>query len=189
MTIKFVFDLDLTLYSENEYEEKDDNVIYESFKKKPFLKELLNNIPYPKYILTNASKDHADDVLKRMGLYKCFKNIMSSDMFELYKPRIQTYMVAINLFKITDKDRVFYFEDLAENLKPAKENYGWTTIWLSKDAHRNKRKPKYVDYKFATVEEAMMFLCATFPELIEEAQKIKTTLVADNKTAIDNKSS
>ena len=182
-------------------EEEGDNVNYDSFKKKPFLKQLLDSIPHPKYILTNASKSHADDVLKRMGIYKCFKNIMAADMFELYKPAIQTYKVAINLFKINENDKIFYFEDLAENLKPAKENYNWTTIWLTKNAHMNKRKPKYVDYKFSSFEEAMMFLCAQFTELLEapkETHKIKRLNTADikkpisstdNKTATDNKSS
>jgi FMN phosphatase YigB (HAD superfamily) len=195
MTIKFVFDLDLTLYGDNEYEEDGDKVKYESFKKKPFLKQVLNNISHPKYILTNASKDHAEDVLKRMGIDKCFKNIMASDMFELYKPAIQTYKVAINLFKINENDKVFYFEDLAENLKPAKENYNWITIWLNKDAHINKRKPKYVDYKFASVEEAMMYLCATYSELMDEQQKTRKlkinipSHVDSSKNATDNKSS
>ena len=107
-------------------------------------------------------------------------------MFELYKPAIQTYKVAINLFKIKEDDRIFYFEDLAENLKPAKENYNWTTIWLTKNAHNNKRKPKYVDYKFGSVEEAMLYLCAQFPELAEE---IKTENVDNKNVAIDNKPS
>jgi len=187
MTIKFIFDLDLTLYSDNEYTQTDDeDIYYNSFKRKPFLKELLNSIPHPKYILTNASKDHADDVLKRMGITKCFKNMMSADMFELYKPSIQTYKVAITLFKIRDTDKIFYFEDLAENLKPAKENYNWTTIWLTKNAHVNKRKPKYVDYKFGSIEEAMMYLCAQYPEINED----KTITVCDNNSsATDNKSS
>jgi|688.fasta_scaffold272312_2 FMN phosphatase YigB (HAD superfamily) len=187
MTIKFIFDLDLTLYSDNEYTQTDDeDIYYNSFKRKPFLKELLQSIPHPKYILTNASKDHAEDVLKKMGITKCFKNMMSADMFELYKPSIQTYKVAINLFKIRDTDKVFYFEDLAENLKPAKENYNWTTIWLTKNAHNNKRKPKYVDYKFSSVEEAMMYLCAQFPELAEE---VKIENIDNKNVATDNKSS
>ncbi len=70
MTIKFIFDLDLTLYADNEYTQTDDeDIYYNSFKRKPFLKELLQSIPHPKYILTNASKDHADDVLKKNGYY------------------------------------------------------------------------------------------------------------------------
>lgn len=188
MTIKFVYDLDLTLYSDNDYtDSEDENIFYNSFKRKPFLKEILQSIPHPKYILTNASKDHAEDVLKRMGIAKCFKNIMSSDMFDLYKPAIQTYKVAINLFKIKDTDRIFYFEDLAENLKPAKDNYNWTTIWLTKNT-TNKRKPKYVDYKFSSIEEAMMFLCAQYPD-IYECSNIKMDVIDNKCDAIDSKSS
>jgi FMN phosphatase YigB (HAD superfamily) len=190
MTIKFIFDLDLTLYSDNEYTQTDDeDIYYNSFKRKPFLKEILQSIPHPKYILTNASKDHADDVLKRMGILKCFKNIMSADMFELYKPAIQTYKVAINLFKIRDSDKIFYFEDLAENLKPAKENYNWTTIWLTKNASNNRRKPKYVDYKFSSIEEAMMYLCAHYPELNEEPKEIISVIDSKNNDSVDSKSS
>jgi FMN phosphatase YigB (HAD superfamily) len=187
MTTKFIFDLDLTLYSDNDYiDSNDENIFYNSFKRKPFLKEILCSIPHPKYILTNASKDHAEDVLKKMGISKCFKNIMSSDMFELYKPAIQTYKVAINLFKIKEDDRIFYFEDLAENLKPAKENYNWVTIWLTKNIN-NKRKPKYVDYKFSTVEEAMMYLCAQYPDIYDISNKIKD--IDNNNYATENKSS
>lgn len=185
MTIKFIFDLDLTLYGDNEYSDTtDEKEYYESFKRKPFLKEILNSIPHPKYILTNASKDHAVDVLKKMGLSKCFKQIMSSDMFELYKPSIATYKVAINLFKVKDTDKVYYFEDLAENLKPAKENYGWTTIWLTKEAMAHKRKPKYVDHKFVSVEEAMLYLCANNPELntTEESKKVSVDTPVTNET-------
>ena len=187
MTTKFIFDLDLTLYSDNDYiDSNDESIYYNSFKRKPFLKEILCSIPYPKYILTNASKDHADDVLKRMGITKCFKNMMSADMFELYKPSIQTYKVAINLFKIKKDDRIFYFDDLVENLKPAKENYNWITIWLTKNV-TNKRKPKYVDYKFSSIEEAMMYLCAQYPDLYIIPDK--TIDVDNNKnSATDNKS-
>jgi len=191
MTIKFVFDLDLTLYSDNEYNDTtNEDEYYNSFKRKPFLREILNSIPYPKYILTNASKDHAIDVLKKMGLLKCFKNIMSSDMFELYKPSIQTYKVAINLFKIKDTDTVYYFEDLAENLKPAKENYGWTTIWLTKDANAHRRKPKYVDHKFVSVEEAMLYLCANNPVLtVANSEIVKTESSTNNTVTTENKTS
>jgi HAD superfamily hydrolase (TIGR01509 family) len=189
MTIKFIFDLDLTLYADNEYNDTtDENEYYNSFKRKPFLKEILNSIPHHKYILTNASKEHAIDVLKKMGIFKCFKMIMSSDMFELYKPAIATYKVAITLFKIKDTDKIYYFEDLAENLKPAKENYGWTTIWLTKEAMTHKRKPKYVDYKFVSVEEAMLYLCANNPEITKEEELSKTT-TTDTNVINDNKTS
>ena len=54
MTKKFIFDLDLTLYSKKDYIFNKNELIYNSFKPKNFLRKLLIKLPYKKFIFTNA---------------------------------------------------------------------------------------------------------------------------------------
>ena len=65
--IKYIFDMDLTLYSKKDfiddtYDDTDDEKFYNSLKQKNKLRELLLANPSKKYLLTNASFEHADNV-------------------------------------------------------------------------------------------------------------------------------
>ena len=155
--VKFVFDLDLTLYSEKDCKDTEcQRVYYNSFKEKNFLKQLLKTIPYTKYILTNANYLHAEDVLKRLGIFNEFKGILSSDMFadEDIKPSLPIYIEAIKHFKIKSREVVYFFEDQPDNLKTAKEKLKWNTVLICPEPFK---KPSYIDYVFKTIEEALLF--------------------------------
>ena len=69
MSTKYIFDIDLTLYSKKDYlEDIDDEKFYNSLKQKNKLRELLLASPYKKYILTNGSFEHAYKVLEKTKL-------------------------------------------------------------------------------------------------------------------------
>ena len=152
---KFVFDLDLTLYAETDYTDNiSEEKYYNSFRNKNFVRKLLKQLKGNKYILTNANLSHASLVLDKINLMNVFDDIISSDMVNSYKPYRIIYDTAIKEFNISNKDKVYFFEDQADNLKTAKKLYNWTTILISPE---KTRKANYIDYKFSTIEEALLF--------------------------------
>jgi FMN phosphatase YigB (HAD superfamily) len=154
--VKYIFDLDHTLYSSNDCVENDANPLkyYNSFKHKNFLKQLLSNIDYNKYILTNANLAHAKDVLKRLDLSKQFKDIISTDESNCLKPDPIMYSMAVKRFKIKPKEVVYFFEDQRDNLLVAKRDFNWVTILI---INEKIAKPAYVDYIFPKIEDALLF--------------------------------
>jgi hypothetical protein len=119
--------------------------------------------PYKKYILTNATKDHAMEVTKRIGICHAIPhaNIYSIDMapFNIMKPDPIMYHRACNHFGIQKNDIVFYFEDLKENLQPVKILYNnWKTVWICPNKETLTRIPPYVDMVFTTIEAALLHI-------------------------------
>jgi hypothetical protein len=184
MPIKFVFDLDMTLYSKFDFRQcATDEKYYNSFKQKHFLHAILARIPHEKFILTNATKDHALDVSKRIGILPDIpeSHIFSIDMADksmnVMKPDPIMYHMAIKKFGITSEDTIYYFEDLAENLQPVKKLYkNWITIWICPDKERRKRFPKYVDHIYPSIECALLDIASKFLEL---KQTPKPRMVAE----------
>ena len=155
--VKFIFDLDYTLYSANDLIETDtSHIYYNSFTPKNFMKHLLTQIPYDKFIFTNGSFSHAEIVLDKLSIKNQFNDVLSTDMvFNRLKPEIIMYEAAIQKFDIKKNEDVFFFEDSDDNLKIAKNKFNWNTILISPVSIG--RKPKYVDYIFKTIEEALLF--------------------------------
>ena len=153
--VKYIFDLDFTLYSEHDFKDsKNENEYYDSFRKKTFLKQLLTKLKGQKFLLTNANLEHTSAVLEKIGLMNLFKDVISSDIVNSYKPYRLIYDVAIREFKIGEKEEILYFEDLEENLRTGKKIYNWTTVLISPT---KVKKGKYVDYVFDTIENALLF--------------------------------
>lgn len=67
-----------------------------------------------------ASFEHADNVLEKLNLSNIFEDIISRYNLRVYKPPAYIYHEAQYEFEIDDKDEVYYFEDLKENLKISK---------------------------------------------------------------------
>jgi|UniRef100_A0A6C0LZH4 HAD superfamily hydrolase (TIGR01509 family) len=153
----YIFDLDYTLYSENDVNDKgSSNQFYNSFKKNPLLSKLLKQIRGKKFIFTNGNKVHLDDVLKKMKLKSVFYNTANSDEFNLHmKPDIYSYLYVDNKFKLDKYNEIFFFEDSIENLKTAKK-LGWKTILIDFKNEYSKNYT-YVDFKFSTIEKALIF--------------------------------
>ncbi len=157
---KFIFDLDYTLYSPITYPEdvyySNYDKFYEDLKSDADLGKLLK-ITKHNYIFTNAGKEHMELCLKKMRIKSHFKNTIYNDLYNYkYKPDPLVYKLAIDKFKLKQDDTIFFFEDLAENLKTAKA-LGWKTVFLD---HHNKmkKKPKYIDYKFDNIYDAIKFV-------------------------------
>jgi HAD superfamily hydrolase (TIGR01509 family) len=162
--IVLVFDLDLTLYNSTDFvSHRSPSVYYKSFTQKQMLAELLHRLPFRKYILTNASHSHAVTVSKSLGIQECFKGILSMDMYNLSKPDPRIYTLACSLFSLNPAEHdIWFFEDQHINLKPAKEKFGWHTVYIYDDTdpknNRMAKLPPYIDMQFGRIEHALSFL-------------------------------
>lgn len=154
--VKYIFDLDYTLYSASDVNDKgSDRDFYNSFKPKEFMNHLLDKLDGNNYIFTNGNFHHAMDVIKKMNLAWNFKDIQSTDMVsDKLKPDPEVYNEAIKKFKILKNETIFFFEDSVENLITAKE-FGWNTILI--EPKFSGKKPAFIDYAFKTIEEALLF--------------------------------
>ena len=99
------------------------------------------------YIFTNANEEHMDLCLKKMRIKTMFKNAAFNDLYKgSYKPNKDVYELVIKRFKFNEDDTIYFFEDLKENLKTAK-NFNWNTVYLDHN-DTMKKNPQYIDYKF-----------------------------------------
>ncbi len=89
-------------------------------------------LPGRKLVFTNASVNHADNVMRQLGLSDHFEvvfDIVAADFVP--KPAMQAYRSLIERHDV-DPRRAIFFEDMAKNLKPAAE-LGMTTVWVRND--------------------------------------------------------
>ena len=161
--VKFIFDLDYTLYGKNMFtEHNNEDVYYSSFHPSHFnfLKKLLKTIKEKKYILTNANEAHALLLLgpEKMNLLSIFSRILANDTISpyenYYKPDPIVFNEAIKRFKIKKNETVYFFEDTPENLEMAKRRYSWKTILISNTLPQDTT---YIDYVFRDIETALMY--------------------------------
>ncbi|MFL2889920.1 MAG: pyrimidine 5'-nucleotidase [Pelagibacteraceae bacterium] len=93
------------------------------------LEHEISNLKGKKFIFTNGSKAHVENVTKRIGIEKLFDgvfDIVESDFIP--KPSIEPYKKIIEKYKIEPQYSIF-IEDIARNLKPAHE-LGMKTVWI-----------------------------------------------------------
>ena len=96
------------------------------------LEQEITNLSGKKFIFTNGSKAHVENVTKRIGIEKLFDgvfDIVESDFIP--KPSIEPYKKIIEKYKI-DPEYSIFIEDIARNLKPAYE-LGMKTVWIKND--------------------------------------------------------
>jgi putative hydrolase of the HAD superfamily len=116
----------------NEFLEFVHNVDLNFLKKDLELQNQLTKLVGKKYIFTNGSKAHADNVTKRIGIEKLFDgvfDIVNSGFIP--KPSIEPYKKIIQKYGI-DPEYCIFIEDIARNLKPAHE-LGMKTVWIKND--------------------------------------------------------
>ena len=114
------------------------------------LKGLLSKINGHKLIYTNASYNHAQNILKSMGIFEEFEIIFDiKDANYIAKPNYKSYDIMKNKFGLNSKniDRSIFFEDTAKNLKPASE-LGMSTVWIENDFNRKEADifQQYIDF-------------------------------------------
>ena len=95
----------------------------------PELDAALAELPGRKLIFTNASADHADRILRRLGVDRHFSavfDIAAADYVP--KPEIGAYEALVARFGL-NCGRTVMIDDIARNLSSA-ARLGMTTVWL-----------------------------------------------------------
>ena len=114
------------------------------------LKNLLKKLKGNKFIYTNASYDHAKNILQAMGIFEEFEMIFDiKDSNYIAKPDYKSYDMMISKFGINNKSirRSIFFEDTAKNLKPASE-LDITTVWVDNEFNKEDAEihNQYIDF-------------------------------------------
>ena len=137
--LKYVHDIDLSF-----------------MKKDLVLRGELENLNMRKLIFTNGSIDHANNVLKHLGIDDLFEDIFDiTDAEYQPKPEPRAFDLMVKKFKLNPVDTI-YVEDIAKNLSIGKKR-GCTTVWLINNEEWGKMESDkdYTDYK---IENLSLFL-------------------------------
>ena len=132
------------------------NIDLTFMKKDLFLREVLGSLNLKKFIFTNGSKEHVENIIKHLGIDDLFDGIFDIvDAGFNPKPEAKAFDLMINKFNIDPKETL-YIEDIAKNLSIAK-NRGSTTAWLINDEYWGKKESDkdFIDYK---IENLSLFL-------------------------------
>jgi len=130
--LKFVHDLPL-----NDFLEPD-----------PILRDLLKTLPQDLWVFTNADRRHADRVLNELGISDLFSGIVDLLALDfIVKPNRKAYQTALKLAGVTDPERCVMFDDLVQNLIPAKE-LGFFTSLVGENGSTNQ-----VDIQLQSIHE------------------------------------
>jgi putative hydrolase of the HAD superfamily len=117
-------------------------------KKDIVLREELLKLEAKKYIYTNGSFEHIDQIIKSLGIEDLFDGTF--DIVEanyVPKPSLKPYKNMIKKFNIDPKESVF-IEDIAMNLEPAKK-LGMKTVWIENEEYWGKKNSNkdFIDLK------------------------------------------
>ena len=139
--LKYVHDIDISFMKEDK-----------------ILRSELENLDMEKFIFTNGSAEHAQNILTRLGIYDLFgkeKVFDIKDAGYVPKPEAQTFDLMVRKFGINPKETI-YIEDIAKNLSIGFER-GCTTVWLINDEHFGKidSDKDYISHK---IENLSLFL-------------------------------
>ena len=126
------------------------------------LKSLLSKLKGKKYIYTNASYQHAKNILTLLGVMGEFEYILDIEATDFIpKPNIESYKIMKKKLCLRNKDmdKAIFIEDTARNLVPAK-NLGMSTVWMENSFNENdfKKNFTYIDYSFKNVKSFLKFI-------------------------------
>jgi len=95
----------------------------------PVLRGLLDTLPQDLWVFTNADHHHASRVLTELGISDLFSGIVDLLALDfIVKPNRKAYQVALKLAGVTDPKKCVMFDDLIQNLIPAKELGFYTSL-------------------------------------------------------------
>jgi len=129
------------------------------------LRQELIKIKEKKYIFSNGSHSHVENVTKQLGIEDLFDGAFAiTDADFVPKPNIESYKKMIKKFDLDPKKSIL-IDDIAHNLEQAK-NLGMKTCWLeNNDTFAKKDSDKsYIDYKIKNL-----------PSFLQEINVLKTT--------------
>ena len=130
-------------------------VDYKNIRIDKNLSRILNNLKSPKYIYTNGTYGHVEEILYKMKLTRMFDKIYARDTIPFMKPYMESFkFIEQDIRKYyNDRNKYYFFDDRLENLQTAKSR-GWNTIWININFID---KPYYVDYAFPNIHTAVMY--------------------------------
>ena len=139
--LKYVHDIDISFMKEDK-----------------IMRNELENLDMEKFIFTNGSAEHAQNILTRLGVYDLFgkeKVFDIKDAGYVPKPEAKTFDLMVKKFGIKPKETI-YIEDIAKNLSVGFER-GCTTVWLINNEHFGKidSDKDYISHK---IENLSLFL-------------------------------
>ncbi|HEX2623798.1 MAG TPA: pyrimidine 5'-nucleotidase [Sphingomicrobium sp.] len=114
----------------------------------------LARLPGQKLVFTNGDAPYARRVLEAIGIGDAFEALHDIHAAELRpKPDAHGYRLLLDKFAI-DPARALMVEDMAQNLKPAKE-LGMTTVWVDNGSERGNHghHPDFIDLTIRNVGE------------------------------------
>ncbi|MEC7831192.1 MAG: pyrimidine 5'-nucleotidase [Pseudomonadota bacterium] len=127
--LEFVHDIDLSILEPNKE-----------------LNEIISGLPGKKFIFTNGSKKHAENVLRKLEMNKLFDDIFDiKDSNFIPKPNKDAYVNFIRKMGIDTKHSIM-FEDIARNLQPAKD-LGIISVLIKRDIPLRNSKYKIKEFE------------------------------------------
>lgn len=110
------------------------------------LSKIIKNLPGDKFIFTNGSKKHAENVLEQLEMSGIFDDIFDiKDSNFIPKPNINAYLNFIDKTKI-EPDVSIMFEDIGRNLEAAKK-LGMKTVLIKRNVPMQNDKFKTKDFE------------------------------------------
>jgi len=137
--LKYVHDIDLSF-----------------MKKDLILRKELESLNLKKFIFTNGSKEHANNITAHLGVNDLFDGLFDIvDAQFSPKPTAKAFDLMVKKFKINPSETL-YIEDIAKNLSIGKER-GTITAWLINNEYWGKKESdkEFIDYK---IENLSLFL-------------------------------
>ena len=122
------------------------NINLEILKPNIELSKIIKNLPGDKFIFTNGSKKHAENVLKQLEMGGIFDDIFDiKESNFIPKPNIKAYLNFIDKTKI-EPDVSIMFEDIGRNLEAAKK-LGMKTVLIKRNVPMQNDKFKTKDFE------------------------------------------
>ena len=122
------------------------NINLEILKPNIELSKIIKNLPGDKFIFTNGSKKHAENVLEQLEMSGIFDDIFDiKDSNFIPKPNINAYLNFIDKTKI-EPDNSIMFEDIGRNLEAAKK-LGMKTVLIKRNVPMRNDKFKTKDFE------------------------------------------
>ena len=110
------------------------------------LSKIIKNLPGDKFIFTNGSKKHAENVLKQLEMNGIFDDVFDiKESNFIPKPNINAYLNFIDKTKI-EPDNSIMFEDIGRNLEAAKK-LGMKTVLIKRNVPMRNDKFKTKDFE------------------------------------------
>ena len=139
--LKYVHDIDISFMKEDK-----------------IMRNELENLDMEKFIFTNGSAEHAENILTHLGIFDLFgrdKVFDIKDAGYVPKPEAETFDLMVKKFRIDPKETI-YIEDIAKNLSIGHKR-GCTTVWLINDEHFGKMDSdkNFISHK---IENLSLFL-------------------------------